>query len=282
MALFLPQRWRQQPQGAVEVDWGNSLATRLDGLLLFTGGAWREIASQYPLTVNSRGIGVSLIGRGGPGDEVTGTGGTGIRSSAGRSQRANDMEVSLFIHGAVLPSAVVPSGIEGAELIRAGQTYISRANFNTPRYVIFEMLFTDFTSCQYDAGTILDFGKPYSLSLSRRTGAGGFNCYHDRRLIRSADGLSAATRGDEGVSGWNLGINSRGDGGSGHIIPLGARWRRALSDGEHLALHENPWQLLRPLRPIVYSLPSPVPVLSSPTVIDIGSNSARPRVTFTI
>lgn len=61
-----------------------------------------------------------------------------------------------------------------------------------------------------------------------------------------------------------------------------AAWNRVLSEHEIYALNDNPWQFLRPRRPILYSLPSSTPVLSAATVIDIGTTSARPRVTITI
>ena len=117
--------------------------------------------------------------------------------------------------------------------------------------------------------------------MSRREGTGGFNCYHNGRNINSSDGQSGPTRGDAGVSSWNLQINQRDDGGTGHIVNVGARWRRTLSDGEHRAMHENPWQLLRERRPIIYSLPSSGILLSNTTVIDIGATSARVRTTIT-
>lgn len=60
-------------------------------------------------------------------------------------------------------------------------------------------------------------------------------------------------------------------------------WSRALSDAEIAALSENPWQLFRAPKPIIYSLPATgTPTLSAATVIDIGTTSVRPRVTFTI
>ena len=64
---------------------------------------------------------------------------------------------------------------------------------------------------------------------------------------------------------------------------IGAAWDRVLSELEIAALSENPWQLFRAPRPIIYSLPaSGTPTLSAATVIDIGTTSARPRVTITI
>jgi hypothetical protein len=61
-----------------------------------------------------------------------------------------------------------------------------------------------------------------------------------------------------------------------------AAWNRVLSEREIDALNDNPWQLLRPRRPIICSLPATGVVLSAATVIDIGQTSARPRVTITI
>lgn len=280
--VYLPGRWRSQPQGAVEIDWRHPLARRLDGFLTYNGGAWRELASRYPLTVLSRGVGVSPVGLGAPGNEVTGTGETGVRSTSGTSQRENDMEVTLFVSGYLRPSSEVPSGTASGNLIRAGQNLIVRGGFSDGRSVIFEILMSNFTLSRYEDGALLSFARPYGLSMSRREGTGGFNCYHNGRNINSSDGQSGPTRGDAGVSLWNLQINQRDDGGTGHIVHAGARWRRALSDGEHRAMHENPWQILRPRRPILYSLSSSTPVLSAATVIDIGTTSARPRVTITI
>lgn len=62
-------------------------------------------------------------------------------------------------------------------------------------------------------------------------------------------------------------------------------YERVLTDAEIVAIDENPYQILQPLRQTLYSFPSGAPtgpVLSAATVIDIGATSARPRVTITI
>lgn len=70
-------------------------------------------------------------------------------------------------------------------------------------------------------------------------------------------------------------------GNSNVRVALGALWERPIAGAEAESLHENPWQLMRPLRPIIYSLPTSGPVLSNTTVTEIGATSARVRTTIT-
>jgi hypothetical protein len=62
---------------------------------------------------------------------------------------------------------------------------------------------------------------------------------------------------DSAARGWAFGRNvNSGLSGFGHIVEMIAAWNRVLSAGEIAALSENPWQLFRPRRPTLYSLPS--------------------------
>lgn len=68
-----------------------------------------------------------------------------------------------------------------------------------------------------------------------------------------------------------------------HTTPVALYAQAAWTDAQVQSFLENPFQLFRPLRPILYSFPSgsTAPTLSAATVIDVGTTSARPRVTVT-
>ncbi len=117
------------------------------------------------------------------------------------------------------------------------------------------------------------FTDPVAIVVSVRDGQQ--RAFWNGRLWVSATATGAFTLAA------NLQAYTQGDAGTDHYL-FGA-WDRALTDSEASTASENPWQLFRAPRPIIYSLPaSGTPTLSAATVIDIGTTSVRPRVTITI
>ncbi|MCA2570704.1 fibronectin type III domain-containing protein [Microcystis sp. M42BS1] len=252
-SIILPGRWRRQPDGPVEVDWRNPLTNGLVGLITWTNGAWREIARGYPVSARNTVTRTRSIGYSTSGSEPqtsspqspTGVIVTGTGSQFDQSRP----EITLLAHGFVLNSAATPGGTVSADHVSVAQCRIVRVEFENPLYVRFSFFTTDFLGGDINSPGLLTYNSPYVLSMSRRPGVDGFAAYHNGRVVSRANGQTGNIRGDAGVSGWNFQINTREDGGSGLSIPIGAHWIRALSDGEHQALAENPWQLLRPVRP---------------------------------
>ena len=67
-------------------------------------------------------------------------------------------------------------------------------------------------------------------------------------------------------------------------IPLAGLFKREMCQSEVEFFSRNPFQLLKPRRPILYSFPSggiTIPTLSLPGVQDITATGARPKVTLT-
>jgi len=87
---------------------------------------------------------------------------------------------------------------------------------------------------------------------------------------------------------WELGGDSRASYATSRYIEqvihsvfiANEYWSQADFD----SMTENPWQLLKPRRPVLYSFPSGgivIPTLSLPGVQDVTTTGARPKVTLT-
>ena len=268
MALFLRQRWRRQPEYAVELDRSHPLARGLGGLILYNAGQWRELVGNYALdrrlTVNQP----SPVGIGNGLETIDGNA-TGIVSTDARSQHDGEAQITLFVHGFLHPIELTPSGTGEAQQISRAQCQIARPSFSPASDVYFLVATQSFEFIEHNATGLLAYGRPYTVALSRVAGNNGLVCYHNGRAINTQNGGTGNHRGDPASQFFNLSLNARENRGSGLTIPIGLSYRRVLDDGEHRALHENPWQMLAPERRFAFfSLPvEPPPPVSAPTPV---------------
>lgn len=272
MAQFLAQRWRRQPQGPVAVDWGNPLAR---------GAVWgiSNLPAFRPFL--SRDSSAAAVG---------GSAGLGITSGL---SGIKFLDNSAYFEW---PDTGLPMG-------------------SSPRSVLFVQFFTDAASGGSFTFAGLNWGSVNNaFGINFKSGASdvynwGSDVTFSSSLIATNKQLSTVvTHTGSAASYWlngtSLGsqsqnLNTVSDGfvrlgkvqnGSvftataGEIVALAVVWNYALPVGIAAALSENPWQLFRAPRPIIYSLPggATIPTLSAATAIDVGSTSARPRVTITI
>lgn len=136
---------------------------------------------------------------------------------------------------------------------------------------------------------VFDGQAPVSLIGQPRTIVVKWSAFENSGYGRAwVDGVEVARTGGSPQTSVSLGTaeTSGGDYGTdqnGSGISVFAEFREALSDDEIVSLSRNPWQLFEPRRILVpVSVGgATIPTLSLPGVTEIGTTSARPRVTVT-
>ena len=275
-AIFLPRRWRHQPQGAVEVDYRNPLAEHLELFYLPSLGA-QPIGRTTQFDLQANRYVYDIKPEGVVRDCMVPNYGINFSSAVAKSTLAGG---TLMVGcGAALISdgyglGACRAGTSGARfylrrnsLGRAGFGYNSTANI---------------ASADEPWG-IYEYGV-----ISGSWGASGAEAYFNGKRFYSTATKPAEryTRGQL----FNLPTLSNDDAlpGNPQYSPTGfITWAAFFTDWlppeAHAALAENPYQILTaPPRRIIFDLgASPAPVLSLAGVTDIGTTSARPKVTVT-
>lgn len=269
MGLFLPQRWKRQPQGPQRINWGNPLARGLIGLHV------PDTAVYTPV-----------------GGASTQAGAQGRGFVAGTSQywQTNDQaRVSAFPTWTMLAFAKLPSSGSGsgrtAYCERPNDPHIVKIHWGlgsnpqagvTVRDQGYGGLINDAPpEAAVAAGSIATFGATRHATNDHRIIVNGRQTNALTTTVPFNFGTTAATIGNDPQDSSSASFS---DG----LLFAVCTWSRPLSDSELRAWHANPWQLFAPQRATFFSLPGTSgPVLSAPTVIDITSTSVRPRVTIT-
>jgi len=271
MALFLPQRWRRQPQGPVEIDWGNPLAEPMLAMgwiePSMVCGASRNLdrparsailaSSEFgvifrdqtavlmpkPTTVsynvtttNARCEVKTFVP---PAQTKLGFfirvwGDSLSHTTYGRSVFRQD-DGQSYIQCAVERD----TGIVGVRLSMMDHYYVasyserwSVANPGPGRYVDFAVLWSAGAGMGYANGALVTG----SLIESGRT-----------ETPPALNGWGSAHVDDNVRNAWTPVISW-----APAMLGYGDRMTKQLVD----AAHENPWQIFKPLRPIFYSLSS--------------------------
>lgn len=281
MAQFLAQRWRRQPQGPVAVDWSNPLARGLRAV--FDQRNQVELITGARPTSNSATL---AAGRIGVGLDYSGTANTRYAhrpafAVTGPITIVAALEVdTLSNYGALIAKQQTTTTYAPYEL-RLGLSS-NQSNFSLVRGGV--------SSYRSEIATndVIPSGFSGAVAVTRDVatlGGGSYNVFVSGRTASSTSSSADSNNVvDDGAS--DVWIGRRYDGATqldGRIFFV-ALYERALPDAEGRAVTENPWQLFRAPKPVIFSLPggATIPTLSAATAIDIGSNSARPRVTITI
>lgn len=266
---FQPRRWRTQPQGPSEIDWGHPLAK---GLVCAVSDSY-EAVTRRRLAFDAR------ISRS-PSPEGIGW--------------YRETELASGPNLSTSTGTKVPSGSQFtiAAVVRADQSANGGSQAvaywgNDPRFWWSQPSEQFVFAPRDSAGTLtyaVDYGATSAIMRAGTTVAGVWDGGHIRLYRGGAQQASTAltsisTAANEDVlvgvnnafytfhwRGWIPGLNA---------------WARPLSAGELREWHDNPWQFYRSRRPIIYSLPLAGILLSNTTVIDIGATSARVRTTIT-
>lgn len=283
MAQFLAQRWRRQPQGPVAVDWGNPLTRGLKAA--FDLRTVRDLVTQTGPSLDTASTVVNWQGVGKTFPSTTTT------QFAHRSNYALTGPMTAFVLADINTLSNYTQFISKEQNATTNVAYEFRCGVGSATGS--ELVLVEATAggefaiwCTFPS--VVSAGFSGSVAFTRDSGivnGGNRNFFANGKKFSGALSYSSGSTsiGDDGASavifGSRVDAVTRLDG----RVYLASLWDRALSDSEIAALSENPWQLFRAPRPIIYSLPSStVPVLSAATAIDIGSTSARPRVTITI
>lgn len=253
MADFLARRWRRQPTGAVVLDFSNPLLrdVRFVGALL-NGNAWDAFR-------NRRGT---------------------YSGSAVPSVNALAQETAAFVEQSTISSVDFASSND--------------TNVTGEVTLLYRFLYTSASSSGAHFGkntsngtTATPFGFDFTPSLGRSIRSNTDFRYHDSAtgfahnvlntaLVAAPADIAVAPRFFR--NGVKLGLGASVGSGSGaattnsNPVKMGARidatirqtgfanlgivWSRQLTDGEAAEITYAPWQIFKPLRARVYSLPS--------------------------
>jgi len=264
VGLFLPQRWKRQPQGPQRIDWGNPLAAGLEHAVINNGTKIDSVTGNRP-TSGSNGsfgsdLGIRAINNGADTYET--------RTKSGTSQGLGQTS-TVFLLCARLGTASTSTPAYNQSGVINFITIGTDGNFSAT--------YVDSTFVSNVAGAGLENAIPLGVVTgvtARFNPSVGVDLFKGKQNVKSNAAYSPLV--------WNFKtIGSSGNSSVANALTL--VWGRALEDAEIAALNDNPWQLFAPQRAAFFSLPAASgPVLSLPTVIDITSTSVRPRVTITI
>ena len=257
MGIYLPRRWKQQPNAAVEIDWSHPLSR---GLALYTlgraSGAYDVVGGAVAAPIGSSGIAVNKSGYAVESNSNTAGGWyLNYRSDLVR-QITTDFTLALDYY--------VASSASGGHIFAmpfAAGTYVTPTaaikfrRSSTSADGVLEI--ADSTSSAklvvYNASFVVN---EQSLLTISKSGA-ATSCYRNgASLTKGTDQFSSGSTVNFGVPTSACFLNRSdsltGFGATGSIA-LTALWSRALTDGEHRAFYENPYQILRPTASRRYS-----------------------------
>lgn len=293
--IYQPRRWKQQPRGPVGIDWSHSSARGLD-LLVNAVGPAAVLASQRSQRV------LQFENVFNPSASPTITASPWGAAVALRDARANpaDFGVVTAANNTTPLTMLVATrqvGLAGAGSVPvfgrgqdgSGSGWNVAINFEESggQRLSANAVYTDGGAAGYSATDTVSVVNRWVIAAAVFVPFDGFKLYIDGRLGASYTNATKGTfRGS--TKGYLLGGNAGGQEAFSNRQAMGdfalfAAWTRALPEAEVVELSRNPWQIFRPLRPIIYSLPSAsaVPTLSAATAVNITSSSAQPRVTVT-
>lgn len=270
MAIYLPRRWRHQPSGPCEIDWRHPLARGLSVAYFPSQGVFgRGDSPSYVGTVSRR-----VPTQTGDADDC----------AAGTHFAADSWVADVGRYSGALVMSLTPT----ADVIFS-RTYLFGARNGTSGSSRLQArrLSGNWVGLNVSTTNIIDPEIPFptgvratfGVSLDTSTVRGVFN---GEQFHASGSALSATPT--HLVVNSLVTIDNKSNFANATMLHSFATWSRPLTVDEHRAWHENPWQILRAQpRRIFFDLgaASPLPTLSLPGVTDIGTTSARPRVTVT-
>jgi hypothetical protein len=259
-AVFLPRRWKRQPQGPTQVDWGNPLTRGL--LVAVIGGQRANLATgrlpDITQTVSQRALLSGLNWSSASGGGYLEFGALPVLSAvsfgalvttAAPDSFAISSAQALGLQGISIPLGFgsVP-GTNGVRVATSSSEETITGTYSTTQPVHIAGVWSQGAPLlQYRNGVFVNQGAALGGTITSSTGL---------RLFRRGD---TAPAGDVSVA----------------FAFVSAR---VMSACEIAALHENPWQLFRTRRARFYSLPAPV--IKSVTTGTLGAN-AEEYVTVT-
>lgn len=266
--IVIPQRWQRQPTGLVEIDWSHCMARDLMGA--FVGGLDVDLTQPngQPIYTNTAAAELPHVGTEyGVARRVGGVSGHVYWQIQRRG--VSSATAGMTAWGRVCPLTNPPN------------VYFTLARNNASR--TFGWAY-EATTRKLSGYLRTDGGTAYLVPGDRVVSA--FD-WHDAGSVLAGTDLSLYDGGYLAASGtvasgttptrFSLGDSAMG----AFLLPVCYLWAGAHPEFMP-ELSRNPWQLLKKRQYKFISISSgPVaPTLSLPGVIDIGTTSARPRVTL--
>jgi hypothetical protein len=265
MALFLPQRWKRQPQGPVQIDWSHPLASSLTAAVtpirLQEMVSGRPLTLSAPLSVGKQGVAFEFI------------------DAAPRS-------VDYNVASAATPPQFTVAAVAINRVSSGGRTFVWCSFKDAPTGTMILCYEAGGGRLELVRGGVITLSGGSNVPTNTPTviGARWGDATSVQILLNGRVNTTHAHNATTSAFSANRQIGRRGGFNASNALISGVfEWNRALSNSEWASFSENPWQIFAPLRQTFFSLPGTTgPVLSLPTVIDITSTSVRPRVTITI
>jgi hypothetical protein len=245
--MYLARRWKRQPQGPVEVDWGHPMARGLGAVYL--GSLHRFIAASGTATalapsswsVSSRGRSPSISSTAAYAYAPTSVPASGwtVAAIIAPSSAENN---ARYIGHASAPGGSVDDRQIGTSASGAWRSYLYDTSVPDSRFAN-----STVSASAGRADVVIAWYDPV---------AGTLNC-----AANAPGSVGSVSVGSGGVAGYgstptfcvgNASVLSHG----ALCVPIALKADRTWTPGERAAWFDNPWQLLRPARPIIYSLPS--------------------------
>lgn len=232
MGYFLPQRWRQQPQGPVTVDWSNPLSVGLVDVLL-----------PALLRTTIKGVAAS------PGSSLTTRPGINGRARVTPTNAATRDAYSGM--GQSL-SAPMSHFIFHRQLDTSSTRLVGTFVLNTSGFGFIPNTSHRAVACQ-PANSIITGSTVVAGKLKadlHTIGTASHQLYENGIQTASAT-LTGYT---SGAVAYGIGADTAAVVASAAEIYLSAIWSRQLNQTEAWALYENPWQIFKPLTPRLWFL----------------------------
>jgi hypothetical protein len=288
VGLFLPQRWKNQPQGPVTIDWGNPLTRGLIACANAGSGsplAIRELVSNkhFPAAVATGAMSRTALGmRSWTGVQYYGT----VYVDVGPINEATDN-----CEFATVFSTTPDLATNLAGNVRLG--FCGNSNTNQIGLGAKEVSGTvrlNFRQGSLDDVTVGGFSA-FTDEISSTTVLTPNRVHTAFAFVKSWANTSAQADGVEmqlGLNGkleatarWAVYVGGtqfqfspvgyQNDAGYFYNVFLHAMWKRLRSDAERREWHNNPWQILMPQRRVLYSLPNLATYLYSRPTADVSN-----------
>lgn len=256
MGLFLPQRWRRQPQGVVSANWNNDLTRLIDNCILIS-----SVGAQNPFNPTLLPFGSPLLSGNPLGIGLDATSGATGTIQLPYASNKDWTKASFFGYGFVQNKIPYP-GNNAPYILGARSFGVGKSNYNYDgenvgmgfvgsnlEYPGFNTFTAGILSGILNPGFSVSFGAVYSTGY-RQCAFYANGKYLGYQQGGTWDTLTSPMRNPYDGGGMYMNCFT------GNSMMFYASWSRVLSAAEFASLDENPWQIFKPTRPIFYSLPS--------------------------
>ena len=265
--LILPRRFTSQPQGAVEIDWGNPLTRGLKVVHNFRGLSFR-----LNQVTNGR---FSLVGSG------FGGGSEGLEFLANASYITTPLNTTDFTNSATIIGVLKNKNSTPTE----GQTgFPWNVNSNSlgthyphTNNTIYYSSFRGASRFYFLPSVSIPYTEKHVLAETVNGSTPSSSVYVNGNLVNMYGGAFTFSP----VTPMRIGYNDQATPYVGTIYAIFV-WNRELSANEIANFSRNPWQIFRaPKRTLYFDVSTPgIPTLSLPGVDQITTTGARPYVSL--